>query len=224
MWPAAFVHVFTASGIVCALGAVLSLIQGAWVGMFVWLGAALIIDGLDGAFARAARVEEKLPRFSGERLDLVIDYITYVFIPALALLQAGFLRGTVGLLLACSILMSSLYHFSDTASKAEDNSFIGFPAIWNGVAFYIFALGLSPLLSGLVVLVCSVLTFVPLKWAHPLRTSTLRGLTLALAGLWALAALAVLWSGFPAPWWCQWLLVLSATYAVGLTLYLGRAD
>lgn len=224
MWAAAFVHAFTASGILCALAAALCLLQGAWVAMFVWLGVALVIDGLDGTFARAARVEEKLPRFSGERLDLVIDYITYVFIPALALLQAGFLQGTLGLLLACSILMSSLYHFSDTASKAEDNSFIGFPAIWNGVAFYVFALGLSPFFAGLVVAACCALAFVPLKWAHPLRTPTLRGATLCASGLWAVAALATLWSGFPASWWCQWILILSAVYAIGLTLYLGRAS
>ena len=94
--------------------------------------------------ARKAKVQLWLPRFSGDRLDLVIDYLTYVFVPALALLQAGFLQGAWGLVLAALILLSSLFHFSDTESKADDYSFVGFPAIWNLVAFYVFAFALPP--------------------------------------------------------------------------------
>jgi phosphatidylcholine synthase len=192
--------------------------------MFAWLAVALVIDGADGALARFYEVEKKLPRFSGERLDLVIDYVTYVFIPALALLQGGFLQGVPGVLLTSGILLSSLFHFSDTESKAEDSSFVGFPAVWNGVAFYIFVLGLSPSTAGLLVMVCIVLTFVPLRWAHPMRTPALRSVTLGASLLWGLAALYALWSGFPAPWWCQWILVLVAAYSVGLTVFLSSAS
>lgn len=223
MWAAAFVHVFTASGILCAFAAMLCVIQGAWIAMFVWLGVALVIDGIDGTFARAAQVEDRLPRFSGERLDLVIDYITYVFVPVFALLQAGFLQGSAGLLLACSILMSSLYHFSDTESKADDSSFVGFPAIWNAVAFHVFALGLSPAATAIVVFVLVLLTFVPLKWAHPLRTPVARPLSLAVAAIWTAACLWVLWSGFPASWPAHALLLACTTYAASLTAYLGLA-
>ena len=106
MWPAALVHLFTASGIVCALFASLAALAAAWEVMFAWLGLALVVDGVDGALARRAHVQERLPRFSGERLDLVIDYVTYVFIPALALLQAGFLEGAWGLLLVSLVLLS----------------------------------------------------------------------------------------------------------------------
>ena len=137
---AACVHLFTALGAVCGLLAALAAFDGAWERMFAWLGLALVIDGIDGTFARMAHVEERLPRFSGERLDLVVDYVTYVFVPALALLRAGYLTGTGGLVIAALILLSSLYHFSDLASKGEDYSFIGFPAVWNIVAFYVFAL------------------------------------------------------------------------------------
>src|SRR5262249_10494776 len=122
---AASVHLFTALGAVCGLMAALAAFDGAWERMFVWLGVALIIDGIDGTFARMANVEERLPRFSGERLDLVVDYVTYVFVPALALLRAGYLTGTSGIIVAALILLSSLYHFSDLASKGEDYSFIG---------------------------------------------------------------------------------------------------
>src|SRR5262245_60019917 len=118
MWlPAALVHFFTALGAVCALLAARAAIAGAWEAVFGWLGLARVIDGVDGALARQVQVERRLPRFSGERLDLVVDYTTYVFVPALALLQAGFLTGLWGVVLASLILLSSLFHFCDTESK-----------------------------------------------------------------------------------------------------------
>src|SRR6476469_3483388 len=110
VWPAALVHVFTAFGVVCALLATRAVILGSWGQMFAWLGLALVIDGIDGTFARMADVSGRLPRFSGDRLDLVIDYVTYVFVPALALLQAGYLGADVsGVVLASLILLSSLF-------------------------------------------------------------------------------------------------------------------
>jgi phosphatidylcholine synthase len=168
-----------------------------------------------------AKVTLWLPRFSGERLDLVIDYLTYVVVPALALLQAGFLRGSIGLTLAALILLSSLFHFSDTESKAHDHSFVGFPAIWNLVAFYIFAFHLSETAAALLVLTCVILTFVPLKWVHPMRTPHLRPLTLAATAVWSAAAVAALITGFPAPVWAQVALAAVGVYGVGLTLYAG---
>jgi phosphatidylcholine synthase len=223
MWLAALVHLFTASGIVCGLMATVAVLASAWETAFLWLGLAMVIDGADGALARRADVHRLLPRFSGERLDLVIDYVTYVFVPTLALLQAGFLTGGWGLLLGCLILLSSLFHFCDTESKAEDNSFVGFPAIWNLVAFYVFALGLSPALTVIVVLAGVALTFVPLKWVHPMRTPRLWPLTIVATVLGGLAAAQVLWSGFPAAAWAQAVLVLVAAYGIGLTLYAGWA-
>jgi phosphatidylcholine synthase len=215
--------VFTAFGAVCAMLAMHAVIAGSWERAFAWLGVALIIDGLDGTLARRAKVTFWLPRFSGERLDLVIDYLTYVVVPALALLQANFLRGSIGLILAALILLSSLFHFSDTESKADDHSFVGFPAIWNLVAFYIFAFRMSEAAAALLVLACVILTFVPLKWVHPMRTSRLRLLTLAATALWGAAALAALIAGFPAPIWAQATLAAVAVYGIGLTLYAGWA-
>jgi phosphatidylcholine synthase len=222
MWAAALVHLFTALGAVCALLATHAVISGAWETAFAWLGLALFIDGVDGTLARKAKVHMWLPRFSGERLDLVIDYLTYVFVPALALLQAGFLRGIWGLALAALILLSSLFHFSDTASKADDHSFIGFPAIWNLVAFYVFAFRMPETVAAAVVLIFALLTFVPLKWAHPMRTARLRSLSIAATGLWGMAAAATLVAGFPAPIWAQIPLLVVAAYGIGMTLYARR--
>src|SRR5215813_13638620 len=151
-WPGALVHLFTALGAVCALLATRAVLSAAWEQVFGWLGVALIIDGIDGTLARLADVKAKLPRFSGDRLDLIIDYVTYVFVPALALLQAGYLGGAGwGVVLANLILLSSLFHFSDTQSKTDDHCFVGFPAIWNIVAFYVFAFAMPVWLAALLV-------------------------------------------------------------------------
>jgi phosphatidylcholine synthase len=221
-WPAALVHLFTALGAVCALLATRAVLAGAWEQVFVWLGLALFIDGIDGTFARMADVSAKLPRFSGDRLDLIVDYVTYVFVPALALLQAGYLSGGFGVVLASLILLSSLFHFSDTESKTEDHSFVGFPAIWNIVAFYVFAFSMPTWGASLLVLACVVFTFVPLRWAHPLRTPLLWPVTLALMGLWLVAAFLTVWWGFPAGPVTKAALLLVAAYGVGLTLLRSR--
>jgi phosphatidylcholine synthase len=223
MWPAALVHLFTAMGIVCGLMAMQAVFAGAWVAVFAWLGLAVIVDGIDGTFARMANVSDRLPRFSGDRLDLVIDYVTYVFVPVVALLQAGYLQGGAGIALASIALVSSLFHFSDTESKADDYSFVGFPAIWNTVAFYVFALDLPHWGAAVVVLVCSGLTFVPLKWAHPLRTPAFRPVTLAAMAFWGFAAASTLLSGFPAGALEKAILLLTGAYGVAFTLWSGRA-
>ncbi len=208
-------------GAICAFLATRAVFQEAWEAVFGWLAVALAIDTVDGTLARLVGVSKRLPRFSGERLDLVIDYLTYVFVPALALLQAGFLQGGLGVVLACLILLCSLFHFSDTASKADDHSFIGFPATWNLVAFYVFVLGLSPTATALLVLGCVVLTFIPLKWVHPLRTVALRPVTVLGTALACIAGVSVLLSGFPAGAWERIVLVGAALYGIALTLYSG---
>jgi len=223
---AAGVHLFTALGAVCGLLAALAVFDGAWERMFAWLGLALVIDGIDGTFARLAQVEERLPRFSGERLDLVVDYVTYVFVPALALLRAGFLGEVAAPYLAAAILLSSLYHFSDLASKGDDYSFIGFPAVWNLVAFYVFAFATPVWVACAVVVACVALTFVPMHWLHPLRVVRLRLVTLAITVAWAVAAIAAVAGGFPAGGWSKAVLGIAAAYVIGLTLqrYLGTGE
>ena len=223
VWLSALVHVFTASGAICALFAIRAILEGRWEVMFACLGLALIIDGIDGTLARMVDVTRNLPRFSGERLDLLVDYLTYVLVPALALWKAGFLPGVWQWLGPVLILMSSLFHFSDVESKADDYAFVGFPAIWNVVAFYVFALGLGPGWTIALVLVCTGLTFLPWKWAHPMRTPFLRNLPLSVCAVWAFAAIETLWRGFPATGLSLIILLASAFYAGVLTLLEGRA-
>ena len=222
--PSALVHIFTASGVACALLATWALLREDWRAMFAWLGVALVIDALDGPMARRVRVKTHLPRFDGDRLDLIIDYITYVFVPALALVQAGYLPGGIGQLLAAAILMSSLFHFSDTQSKTGDNCFVGFPAIWNVVALYLFAFAPPSWLAMSVVAGFVVLTFIPLKWAHPVRVEALRPLTAVMSGIWSLAALWSVIRGFPAHALARAALAVSGIYALGLVVWHGRAS
>jgi phosphatidylcholine synthase len=218
----ALVHIFTASGVVCGFLALLAAIGRDWQAMFLWLGAAFIIDGIDGTFARMFDVKSRLPRFNGERLDLVIDYVTYVLVPAYALYNAGFLAGTPGVALAAAILMSSLYHFCDEHNKSEDNCFVGFPAIWNIVAFYIFAFDAPPALAAMIVVACVLSTFQPYRWVHPMRVEAFQTLTLVLTLVWSVTAAAVVIAGFPAGWLAKAILAGVLLYGVGLSLFWRR--
>ncbi len=217
-WLTGWVHVFTALGVVCALFAVLAISNNAFEEAFVWLGAAFFIDAVDGLFARKVRVKERLPRFSGDVLDLVIDYLTYVFVPVLALLAAKILTGPLGLVLASLILISSLFHFADTESKSSEYAFVGFPAIWNVVAFYFFAFSPSQVMVTLIVLALVTLTFVRWPWVHPVRVKALRPVTLAVAALWCMASLWIVWQGFPAGLTERLILLVIVAYCLTLSL------
>ena len=215
---AAAVHLFTALGAVCALFAIHAVLEGKYEAAFVWLGVALIIDGIDGAFARAVDVGRRLPDFSGEKLDLVIDYVTYVFVPALALQLGGYLTGAWGGVLAGLILLSSLFHFSHLGSKADDHCFVGFPAVWNVVAFYIFAFAPPGWAVSGLILLCVGLTFVPMRWLHPLRVVQFQRVNIAMCVLWAAAATWTVAMGFPANLVALAVLAVVAVYGVGLSV------
>ena len=137
-------------------------------------GRAHIVDGIDGVFARAARVDQVLPWFDGGLIDLVVDYLTYVVAPALILHRAHLLPGGCGIPAAATILISSLYHYGRTDIKSEDWYFRGFPAFWNVVVFYLYLCEASQAINLTVVIVLVALTFVPALWVHPLRAAELR--------------------------------------------------
>jgi phosphatidylcholine synthase len=218
------VHLLTASGAVLALLALDAAHRHDWQMMFVWLGAALLVDAADGPLARAVKVDTVLPRFSGERLDLIVDYLTYVAVPAFALTEAALLPEAARLPAAVCILLSGLFHVGDTGSKTEEGYFVGFPAIWNIVLLYLFALGLAPQFALAIVAVFVLLTFVPFLAVHPLRVSRLRPLTLIVTAIWmAVAALSVA-NPFPSPGWIQALLILTAIYLTSVGFLRGLAS
>lgn len=216
---AASVHLLTASGAVLALLALRAVHDGDWQMMFVWLGGALVIDAADGPLARKLEVKTVLPRFSGERLDLIVDYLTYVAVPAYALTEAPLLQEAARLPAAASILLSSLFHVADLRSKTEEGYFVGFPAIWNIVLLYLFALEPRPYVSLAIVVIFVLVTFVPILSVHPFRVARLRPFTCLVTALWAGAAALAIANPFPSPLWVQALLILTAIYLASVGLY-----
>ena len=197
MRAAAFsVHIFTALGAGVALIALLEAVREHWAAMFGWLGVALLIDGIDGPIARRLDVVRVQPNWSGEVLDLVVDFVTYVFVPAYAITASGLLLPLAAPILGAGIAVSGALYFSDRRMKAEDNHFRGFPGLWNIAAFYLFLLHLPPALSSLGVAVLIVLTFAPFRVLHPVRVLRLRWLTLLLIGVWGVLAVATLANDF----------------------------
>lgn len=216
VWPAAAVHFLTSLGTVCALLAFQAASNHAWETAFAWLGVALIIDGLDGPLARKISIEIRWPRVSGERLDLIIDYLNYVAVPAFIMVQAKLMPQGFGILAGSIILISSLYHFADQGSKTRDCYFVGFPAIWNVIIFYFFAFDIPPMIAFAFILFFAVMTFVPLKWSHPLRVLQFRPITLPIITIWAGACIWTVAQGFPGSIVSQSLLAIGALYFLGL--------
>ena len=185
------VHVFTALGAGVALIAMLEAVREHWAAMFAWLGVALIIDALDGPIARRLDVVRVQPNWSGEVLDLVVDFITYVFVPAYAITASGLLLPLAAPLLGIGIVVTSALYFADRRMKTDDNHFRGFPA-----AFYLFLLHWPPAASTLAVAALIVLTFIPFHVLHPVRVARLRVLTLTLIAVWAVLVIYALASDF----------------------------
>lgn len=209
------VHIFTALGAGIALLAMLSAVRGDWSGMFGWLGLALVVDGIDGPLARRLKVARVLPNWSGDALDFVVDFITYVFVPAFAIMQSGLLLPWSATLLGVAIVVSSALYFADTRMKTSDNHFRGFPALWNAAAFYIFLLKPSPVMASLIVLALVVLTFVPFHVIHPVRVTRWRALNLALIAIWAVLAIVAIMQDFVVGWPVTFALCAIAIYIVG---------
>jgi phosphatidylcholine synthase len=187
------VHLYTASGAVLALLIVVAAINGDVV-RALWLGlAALIIDSTDGLLARRFKVSEFLPKFDGARLDDIVDYMTYVLAPVLLLWSSGYLpEGSTGVMIAALPLLASSYQFCQVDAKTEDHFFRGFPSYWNIVAFYAIVFSLSPEATGTILVVCSLLVFVPIRYVYPSRTVAFRKLTMPLTALWFVCYSAIL--------------------------------
>ena len=208
------VHVFTAFGAGIGLIAMLEAVREHWAAMFAWLGVALVVDALDGPLARRLDVVRVLPNWSGDVLDLVVDFVTYVFVPAYAITASGLLLPLAAPLLGIGIAVTGALYFSDRRMKSADNHFRGFPGLWNVAAFYLFLLHPSPALASLGVAVLIALTFIPFHVVHPVRVVRLRWLTLSLLAIWAVLAVYTLASDFDVGTPVRTVLCLIAAYVV----------
>jgi phosphatidylcholine synthase len=208
------VHIFTALGAGIALLALLEAVREHWAAMFAWLGVALVIDAADGPMARRLDVVRLQPNWSGDILDLVVDFVTYVFVPAYAVAASRLLMPVAAPILGIGIAVSGALYFADRRMKSDDNHFRGFPGLWNVAAFYLFLLHWPPALSSLAIAILIVATFLPFHVLHPVRVARLRWLTLTLMAVWAVLGLYVLIRDFDVEWPVTVALCLIAIYVV----------
>ena len=183
------VHGFTASGAVLGFLAIISIFNNDLVGAFLWLGLALLIDGLDGSLARKIGVTNKTPNIDGSALDLVIDYLNYVIIPALMIYWFQFVPLGWEIYIPAGIVAVSLYTFANINMKTSDYYFSGWPAIWNILVLYFYILGTNLWINLIVIIILYILTFVPIKFVHPLRVKNLRNYTIFATVLWGASTL-----------------------------------
>lgn len=211
------VHLLTASGAVLAFLALLAVMQGRWGLALFWLVAALAVDGVDGTLARRFHVKTRAARIDGDTLDLVIDYLSYVFVPTALIVRAGLVPVVLAPGLAALILVSALYNFARRDLKTEDNYFRGFPALWNVVAFYLLLTRPDPAWAAGIVAAFAALTFAPIHFVHPFRVTDYGRWLPGLALVWAASTAALLWPELsPGP--RQALLTLSLVSAAILVL------
>ena len=211
---ALFVHLLTATGAVFAMLSMLAAANHQWSLMFLWLVVAFAVDGIDGPLARRFDVKKYAPRFDGVLLDLIIDYLTYVFIPAFALFQSGLLPGWTGWVTIIVITFASAMYFCDGNMKTKDKSFHGFPGCWNMVALVMFAIQPNFWVILTVVIVLAIAMFLPLKFVHPVRTNRWRFISLPITLLWIAFAGWSAWVDFSANPVILWGLTGTSLYLI----------
>jgi phosphatidylcholine synthase len=215
------VHLYTASGAAVGFCALAATAAGNYGRAFLLMALATFIDCTDGTLARRARVKEVLPHFDGSKLDDIVDYLNYVVVPVVLAYHAAFIpRGLGGLLIGSLPLVASSYGFCQADAKTADHFFKGFPSYWNVVVFYFYALASPTWFNVAVVVLFSVLVFVPIRYLYPSRNPTARRLTHVFGVAWAVCV-AVLILQFPQP--SRWLAFVSLffpLYYVALSLQL----
>lgn len=209
------VHLLTATGAVFAMLAMLAAVDQDWSLMFLWLIVAFFVDGIDGPLARKYDVKANAPEFDGVLLDLIIDYLTYVFVPAYALFKSGLLPGWTGWVAIIIITFTSALYFADNRMKTKDYSFSGFPGCWNMLVLVLFAIQPNFYVSLLLVTVLAAAMFFPVKFVHPVRTQRWRMVTLPLALLWTAFAGWAAWVNFDPASWAHYGLMITSIYLLG---------
>ena len=206
------VHYFTAIGAILAMLAMLAAVDERWDLMFLWLVAAFFVDGLDGPLARKFDVKKFAPEYDGVLLDLIIDYLTYVFIPAYALFVSGLLNGWSGWVCIIVIAFTSVLYFADTRMKTKDNSFAGFPGCWNMLVLVLFSIQPNWQIILITVILLAISMFSNLKFIHPVRTVRWRLISLPIAALWTFLGGYAAWYNFSMSAETKILFVLATTY------------
>ena len=183
------VHGFTASGAVLGFLAIISIFNNDQTSSFLWLGLALLVDGLDGTIARKVGVSDKATNIDGSMLDNLVDYLNYVIIPSLMIYWFQMVPNGWEIIIPAGIFAVSLYTFANINMKTEDYYFSGFPALWNIVVLYYYILNTNQYINLIVIIFLSILTFIPIKFVHPLRVKKLRNITIFCTIIWSATTL-----------------------------------
>jgi len=186
------VHLYTATGVVFAFAGLHAIFAGDVQTAFFWLYVAVAVDASDGVLARLAGVKQHLPQFDGAKLDDIVDYLTFVMVPVVLMVETGLLAGPLGIGAACAAVLASAYRFCHADAKTADHFFTGFPSYWNVVALYFYVFQPSPTACATVTLVLAALVFAPLRFLYPSRMTWMRGWTVGLGLAWGVAVAAVL--------------------------------
>ena len=192
LFSAWLIHFYTASGAVVAFLGVIAVLNERYRDAFLWMVVATLIDSTDGWLARRLAVRQRVPQIDGARLDDIVDYLTFVFLPVFLLYRAHTLPPHWDVVVAASVLLSSAYGFAAVDAKTTDHFFTGFPSYWNIVALYVLAAGLSPAVNAVVLLTLSSLVFWRVRYVYPTRTPTLRPLTIGLGAIWSVMVVAII--------------------------------
>jgi len=192
---AILVHVFTASGVVFGFLALLSAINNNFPACIFWLALALVVDGFDGTLARRYKVDVFTPNIDGAVLDNIIDFFTYVIVPVFMIYNFNFLSNTFALPISFLILLVSCFTFINKDLKTEDYYFTGFPALWNMLVLYLYILESSQLTNLITIIFLCIMTFIPMKFVHPLRVVHLRKTSITMVLLWCITTVYILISG-----------------------------
>jgi len=187
------VHLYTASSALFAFLALSRIFYDRYQDAFFWLFLAVFVDATDGALARRADVASRLPWFNGAKLDDIVDYLTYVFVPAFFVWHALLVPDRWSILVVAAMLLTSAYGFSRNDAKTDDHYFTGFPSYWNIAVFYLYLAGWVPALNAGILLTLAALVFVPVHYVYPSRTPIFRTLTISLGALWGALMIVMLW-------------------------------
>ena len=216
------VHLYTATGVVLAFLATLAVFQYRFRDAFFWLALSIVVDATDGFLARLTLTSRHIPWFSGDQLDNLVDYLTYVFVPALLVWRALLVPSAWATYVCAAMLLSSAYGFTRADAKTSDHFFTGFPSYWNIVVFYLMLGGATPELNAVVLLLLAAMVFVPIGYIYPSRMPVLRGVTIALGAVWAVLMFVLLWQMPGVSAAVYWLSLAYPVYYVILSFILHR--
>lgn len=192
------VHAYTALGLVAAAIIAVLIVQGgpwAFRWSFILMALATIVDSTDGTLARKVRIKEAVPGFDGRRLDDIIDFLTYTFLPILLIWRAQLMpQGQEAWLILP--LVASIYGFCQVNVKTSDGYFLGFPSLWNVVALYLYVLPMGSWNCLAVVTVVALFTFVPSRYLYPSQPGRFNVLVTILGAIWTLPLGWLVW-GLP---------------------------